>query len=112
MSRASSTIPPLYDSISDSIKADEFDKTNVLNFFFTGQALIDGSQKNLPANNQTFTGTPLLAPLAEGQRAISMGLCPSCVRPFVRSCVRECVRKHFFQKTSPQKLLTGCLRSK
>ena len=32
---------------------------NLLNFFFTGQALVDGSQKNLPANNQSFTGTPL-----------------------------------------------------
>ena len=32
---------------------------NLLNFFFTGQALVDGSQKNLPANNQRFTGTPL-----------------------------------------------------
>ena len=32
---------------------------NLLNFFFTGQALVDGSQKNLPADNQRFTGTPL-----------------------------------------------------
>ena len=32
---------------------------NLLNFFFTGQALVDGSQKNLPTNNQRFTGTPL-----------------------------------------------------
>ena len=30
---------------------------NLLNFFFTGQALADGSQKNLPAYNQRFTGT-------------------------------------------------------
>ena len=60
MSRASSsTIPPLYDSISDSIKADECDKATLLNFFFSGQALVDGSQKNLPANNQRFTVTPL-----------------------------------------------------
>ena len=60
ISRAlSSTVPPLYDSISDSIKADECDKANLHNFFFTGQALVDGSQKNLPANNQRFTGTPL-----------------------------------------------------
>ena len=29
----------------------------------------------------------LLAPLAKGQRAIVMALCPSCVRPFVRACV-------------------------
>ena len=55
MSRASSsTVPPLYDSISDSIKADECYKANLRNFFFTGQALVDGSQKNLPANNQRF----------------------------------------------------------
>ena len=61
MSRASSsTVPPLYDSISDSIKADECDKANLRNFFFTGQALVDGSQKNLPPNNQRFTGTPLM----------------------------------------------------
>ena len=32
---------------------------NLLNFFFTGQAIVDGSQKNLPANYQRFTGTPL-----------------------------------------------------
>ena len=60
MSRAlSSTVPPLYDTISDSIKADECDKANFRNFFFTGYALVDGSQKNLPDNNQRFTGTPL-----------------------------------------------------
>ena len=60
MSRASSsTVPPLYDSISDSIKADDCDKVTLFNFFFTGQALVDSSQKNLPAYNQRFTGTPL-----------------------------------------------------
>ena len=60
MSRASSsTILPLYNSISDSIKADECDKAILLNFFLTGQAFVDGSQKNLPAKNQRFTGTPL-----------------------------------------------------
>ena len=60
MSRASSSIvPPLYDSISDSIKADECNKANLRNFLFTGQALVDGSQKKLPAYNQRFTGTPL-----------------------------------------------------
>ena len=59
MSRAgSSTIPPRYDSISDSIKADECDKANLLNFFFTGQALVDGSQKNFPANNQRRCKAP------------------------------------------------------
>ena len=57
---SSSTISPLCDSITDSIKADECDKANLRNFFFTRQALVDGSQKNLPANNQKFTGTPLL----------------------------------------------------
>ena len=56
---SSSTVPPVSDSISDSIKADECNKANLRNFFFTGQALVDGSQKNLPANNQRFTGTPL-----------------------------------------------------
>ena len=57
MSRASSsTIPSLYDSSSFAIKADECDKANLLNFY-TGQALVDGSQKKLPANNQKFTGT-------------------------------------------------------
>ena len=55
---SSSTIPPLYDSISDSVKAGECDMANLRNFFFTGDALVDGSQKNLPANNQRFTGTP------------------------------------------------------
>ena len=60
MSPASSlTIAPLCDSISYSIKADECDKANLRNFIFTGQGLVDGSQKNLPANNQRFTGTPL-----------------------------------------------------
>ena len=49
MSRgSSSTVPPLFDSISDSIKAVECDKASLRNFFFTGQALVDGSQKNLP----------------------------------------------------------------
>ena len=33
-----------------------------------------------------------LAPLAEGQRAIVMALCPSCVRPSVSAYVRACVR--------------------
>ena len=61
MSRASSSIiPPLYDSISDSIKTDECDKANLLNFFLTGQAVVDVSQKNLTANYQRFTGTPYL----------------------------------------------------
>ena len=50
----------------------------------------------------------LLAPLAEGQRAIVMALCPSCVRPSVRACVRASVN-FFLKKTSPQKLLTGFL---
>ena len=60
MSRASSsTIPPLYDSISDSIKADECDKAILRNLFFTEQAFVDWSQKNLPANNHRFTGTHL-----------------------------------------------------
>ena len=60
MSRASSsTIPLLCDSISYSIKADECDKANLRNFFSTRQDLVDGSQKNLPANNQRFTGTHL-----------------------------------------------------
>ena len=31
----------------------------VKQIFVTGQALVDGPQKNLPANNQRFTGTPL-----------------------------------------------------
>ena len=52
-----------------------------------------------------------LAPLAEGQRAIVMALCPSCVRPFVRPSMRACVRKLFLRKTSPQKLLTRSLRN-
>ena len=56
-----------------------------------------------------------LAPLAEGQRAIVMALCLSCVRPsmsvYVHTCVHASVRKLFLQKTSPQKLLTGFLRN-
>ena len=44
-----------------------------------------------------------LAQLAEGQRAIVMVLCPSCICPFVLACVH----KLFIEKTSPQKLLTG-----
>ena len=43
---------------------------------------------------------PKKAP-AEGQRAIVMALCPSCVR--------ACIRKPCLQNTSPQKLLTGFL---
>ena len=71
MSRdSSSTIAPLYDSISDSIKADECDKANLRNFFFTGQALVDGSQKNLPANNQRFTGTPPLSSIINMQAEV------------------------------------------
>ena len=54
-----------------------------------------------------------LAPLAEGQRAIVMALCPSCAPQFIRLSVRPCVcariRKLLLQKTSPQKLLTGFL---
>ena len=50
-----------------------------------------------------------LAPLAEGQRAIVMVLCPSLVLPSLRSSVCACVRKLVLQKTSPQKLLTGFL---
>ena len=50
-----------------------------------------------------------LAPLAEGQRAIVMALCPSCVRQSVRLAVRPCIRKLLLQKTSPQKLLTEFL---
>ena len=54
-----------------------------------------------------------LAPLAEGQGAIVMVLCPSCVCPLicpsVRPSVRACILKLFLQKTSPQKLLTGFL---
>ena len=48
MSRASSsTVPALYDSISDSIKADECDKANLRNFLFTGQVLVDGFLKEI-----------------------------------------------------------------
>ena len=46
-----------------------------------------------------------LAPLAKGQQAIVMALCPLCVRPSMYACIR----KLFLQKTSPQKLLTGLL---
>ena len=52
-------------------------------------------------------GDQFLAPLAKGQQAIVMVLCPSCVRLSVRACVR----KLFLQKTSPQKLLTGFLQN-
>ena len=51
------------------------------------------------------------APLAKGQRAIVMALCPSCLRLSVRPSVRACVRKLFLQKTRPQKQLTGFLRN-
>ena len=47
-----------------------------------------------------------LAPLAKGQRAFVMALCPSCIHSFVHACVH----KLFLQKTS-QKLLTGFLRN-
>ena len=57
----------------------------------------------------------LLAPLAEGQRAIVMALCPLCVHSsvcaFIRPCMHVWVRKLFLQKTSPQKLLTLFLRN-
>ena len=36
-----------------------------------------------------------LAPLAKGQRAIVMALCPLCVRPFVCLCVRASVNSSF-----------------
>ena len=36
-----------------------------------------------------------LAPLAEGQQAIVMALCPSCVRPSVRPCMRASVNSSF-----------------
>ena len=36
--------------------------------------------------------SPFLAPLAEGQRAIVMALCPSCVCPVVWPSVCLCVR--------------------
>ena len=60
-----------------------------------------------------------LAPLAKGQRAIVMGLCPSCavrpsIWPSVCLAVRPCVRASVissFKKTSPQKLLTGFLQN-
>ena len=39
-------------------------------------------------NKSEFDENSFLAPLAEGQRAIVMALCPSCVRPSVRPCVR------------------------
>ena len=54
---------------------------------------------------EEIAGYQFLAPLAEGQQAIVMALCLSCVHPFVRAGVR----KLFLQKTSPQKLLTGFL---
>ena len=46
-----------------------------------------------------------LAPLAKGQQAIVMALCPPCIGLFVHLCI--C--KLFLKKTSPQKLLTGIL---
>ena len=48
-----------------------------------------------------YLAIKLLAPLAKGQRAVVMALCPLCVR--------ACIQKLFLQKTSPQKLLTGFL---
>ena len=54
-----------------------------------------------------------LAPLAEGQQAIVMALCLSCVPSSVLvsvcSSLRWSVGKLFLQKTSPQKLLTRFL---
>ena len=45
-----------------------------------------------------------LAPLAKGQQAIVMALCPSSVKT-IRLSIHACVRpKVFLQKTSPQKL--------
>ena len=74
-----------------------------------GQGEISSSQfaKKWPLQgHKCFTNTSsFLAPLAEGQQAIVMVVCLSCVC----SSVRACVRKLFLQKTSPQKLLTGLL---
>ena len=54
------------------------------------------------ASLKSFPNKPwFLAPLAKGQRAIVMVLCPSCIRAFVSPCVH----KLFLQKTSPQKLM-------
>ena len=41
-------------------------------------------------DHQSKVVSQFLAPLAEGQRAIVMALCPSCVRASVRPCVRPC----------------------
>ena len=49
--------------------------------------------KRVNSNIDAFNPFPnkpwFLAPLDEGQRAIVMALCPPCVRPFVRACVRK-----------------------
>ena len=47
-----------------------------------------------------------LAPLAKGQRAIVIALCLSSS---IRLFVHVCIRKLFFQITSPQKLFTELL---
>ena len=60
---------------------------------------IQGKDKMLVTSIFSF-----LAPLAKGQWAIVMALCPSCICPSI--C--PCVCKLFLQKTS-QKLLTGFL---
>ena len=52
----------------------------------------------------TYISTAFTAPLTEGQQAIVMAFCLSCVRPFI--CM--CIHKLFLAKT-PQKLLTGFL---
>ena len=68
----------------------------------------------------SFPNEPwFLAPLAEGQRATVIALCPSpvhssvrlLVRASIRLLVHASVRKLFLKKTSPQKLLTGFLRN-
>ena len=49
--------------------------------------------KDLNAFIRVFRMLPqFLAPLAKGQQAIVMALCPSCVRPSVSLSVHACVR--------------------
>ena len=55
-------------------------------------------------NVNTIVRILFLVPPAEGQRAIVMALCPSCVRLSFRTSVRACVCKLFLKKTSTQKL--------
>ena len=68
--------------------------------------MIKGGKDELQEQPTSVICLMFLAPLAKGQQAIVMALCPSCVCPSISLSVclsvSACVRKLFLQNTSPQ----------